>query len=375
MMIKDRKIADMNWEIKRKLFQEELSKRGERLQQYLMSDNSQNRFRPKHMRDAVYNYLKLGGKRLRPAILLFSCGAVGGDEEKALPAALAIELYHTWTLVHDDIIDSDKMRRGGFTVHESFRKKAIKELGYNEDLAKHYGTSIAILAGDEQHGWSISLLSKLFSEHDVDPVVVLYLINDLETQVLNTLIEGETLDIQYSRYPIESLDENLITKMLWKKTGVLYEFSAKAGAMIGLNTHNSNNTLIKAIARFASKCGTAFQLQDDILGVVGDEDKLGKPVGSDITEGKRTTITYYSFKNANERQKEFLSGVLGNDQATEREIKKAIKLLRELGGIDRTKKLAKAYIKSAKKHLEDIPESKYKDLLSIWAEYMIKREF
>ena len=87
--------------------------------------------------------------------------------------------------------------------------------------------------------------------------------------------------------------------MLWKKTGVLYEFSGKAGAMVGLNTADPEHEWVDAISNFAGKCGIAFQLQDDILGIMGDEETLGKPVGSDIREGKRTTIVYHSFKNAN----------------------------------------------------------------------------
>jgi len=366
---------NLTWAKQKEFFENELSRREKRVQKYLMSSSYQNRFLPKHIHDAVYSYIRLGGKRLRPAILLFSCGAVGGDEEKALPAAAAVEVFHTWTLVHDDIIDNDKKRRGGATVHEEFRKKAITEFNYNEDYAKHYGMSLAMLAGDVQQGWAASLLSELYSKYNVDPGVVLYLINDIETSVLNTLVEGETLDIQYSKSSIESLDENLITKMLWKKTGVLYEFSGKAGAMIGLNTNNPNNTLVNAISRFTSRCGTAFQLQDDILGIVGDEEKLGKPVGSDIKEGKRTTIVYYAFKNADKKQKERLECILGNNNATEEEIEEAVDLLRELGGIEHTRALASSYIKDASIYLKDIPESGYKNLLSIWADYMIKREF
>ncbi len=312
---------------------------------------------------------------MRSAVLLLSCGAVGGDEDKALPAAAAVEVYHTWTLVHDDIIDRDEKRRGHLSLHAEFRERATRELGYTETEARHYGISIALLAGDVQQGWSVSLLSELYKEKSIDPRVVLYLIDSLVMKVQSTLVEGEALDIQYSKHPITSLDERLIIDMLWKKTGVLYEFAGEAGAMIGLNSCDSDNELVKELSVFASKCGIAFQLQDDILGIIGDEDLLGKPVGSDIREGKRTTIVYYALNQANDYEKAKLFDILGKEQATTDEVTEAIRLLQRLGGIEYTKDLARSYVNQAIPHLERIPDSRYKELLSMWAEYLITREF
>lgn len=356
------------------LFERELTERKNKIHTYLTSREYRRRFSPKHIYESAYSYINAAGKSLRPAVLLFSCGAVGGDEEKAMPAAAAIEVYHTWTLVHDDLIDKDKKRRGSLTVHEEFRRKAIEDLGYSESDAEHYGVSIAVLAGDVQQSWSVSLLCELYYKCNVDPAIVLYLVNKL-MDVQSTLVDGETLDIQYSKSPIESLNENAIVEMLWKKTGVLYEFAGRAGAMIGLGICDPNHKLVREISTFASKCGIAFQLQDDILGIIGDESLLGKPVGSDIKEGKRTRIVYHAFNNANDKQKDMLLGILGNKQATEEEICEATNLLWQLGGIEHTKNLAKLYVKDALVHLDDIPQSKYKDLLSIWAEYIIEREF
>lgn len=364
----------MDWIEKKEMFVRELSKRGDRVYEYLKSERYQNGFLPGHIRDAVYSYIDSGGKALRPALLLFCCGAVSGDESIALPAACAVEVFHTWTLVHDDVMDRDEKRRGGMTVHEKFRRRAMEEFSYNENDARHYGESIAMLTGDVQHGWSVSLLCEL-SDRGVNPNVTLFLVKDLETRVINSLLEGQTLDIQFSKLPIESLNEDLIVDMLWKKTGALYEYAGKAGAMIGLNEINQDNKLIKSISQFTSGCAVAFQIQDDILGVMGDESKLGKPVGSDIKEGKRTIIACHAFKNADERQKKFLLSVLGNQNATDEEIRESVDLFVELGGIEHAKNLSKQYMENSKNNLEVIPESKYKDLLSIWAEYMIKREF
>ncbi|HIE26921.1 TPA: polyprenyl synthetase family protein [Candidatus Poribacteria bacterium] len=361
--------------MKYKLLFDELDKRKRMVYDYLFARRYSSRFQTKHIHDSVYSYMKLGGKSLRPAVLLFSCGVVGGDEEKAIPAAAAVEVFHTWTLVHDDIIDRDKTRRGGLAVHEEFRQRAIEEFGYDPLEAKHYGISIAMLAGDMQQGWAVSMLTELATQRGIRPEVALYLINDSEMRVLGALIDGEVRDIQFSRQPIDSLDEELILDMLWKKTGALYEFSGKAGAMIGLNTDDPEHELVAAILNFAGKCGIAFQLQDDILGIVGDEETLGKPVGSDIREGKRTTIVYHSFKNSNPLQREFLLSVLGNAQAKKADVQKSTEMLIDLGGIEYTAKLAKSYIQEAIVYLDKLPDSKYKQFLAMWADYMIERTF
>ncbi|PKO23031.1 MAG: hypothetical protein CVU38_06285 [Chloroflexi bacterium HGW-Chloroflexi-1] len=347
----------------------------QRVYEYLASPEYSDRFLPRDIRDAAYSYLNIGGKSLRPAVLLFCCGAVGGDVERALPAAAAVEVYHTWTLIHDDIIDRDSKRRGNPTVHEQFRNKAVKEYGYVEGDAQHYGLSVGILTGDLQQGWATHLLCELYQKQALDPAVVLHLISELKMNVQCTLVEGEMLDIRYAKQPVESLSEQLIVEMLWKKTGVLYEFAGRSGAMIGLGTSDANHELVMALSAFASRCGTAFQLQDDILGIVGNEELLGKPVGSDIREGKRTTIVYYALKEANERQRVKLLSIPGNEQATGEDIAQAVDLLRELGGVERTRDLARLYVTEAMTYLDIVPSSRYKELLSIWAEYMVEREF
>ena len=145
--------------------------------------------------------------------------------------------------------------------------------------------------------------------------------------------------------------------------------------MVGLNMADPDHPLVDTIASFARDCGTAFQLQDDILGIVGDERTLGKPVGSDIREGKRTTIVLQAYRHADEADKDRLNAVLGNVQASEEEIRRAIQLLRHLGGVDYTANLAKTYVARALDRLDNIPPSKYRDLLHFWADFMIQRTF
>ncbi|MGQ9494234.1 MAG: polyprenyl synthetase family protein [Anaerolineae bacterium] len=356
------------------VLEKELEKRREKIYNYLLSQEYVERFSPPHLREAVYSYIRQGGKSLRPALLLFSCGAVGGDEDKAIPAAAAIEVYHTWTLVHDDIIDRDNKRRGALTVHEEWRRKAL-ELDYQNEEAYHYGLSVAILAGDVQHSWAISLLCELYIRYGISPSLVVRLIENLETYVMTALAEGEALDIQFCQSPVESLSEKEIIKMLWGKTGALYEFAARAGAMIGLETEELRHPLVEAIAKFATNCGIAFQLQDDILGVIGNEKLLGKPVGSDLREGKRTIIIHHVFQRADQAQKNKLLKVLGNRFATPEEVHEVTELLKALGGVEYTRDLARALIRQAMEYLQPLPASEYKELLLGWANYMIEREF
>jgi len=353
----------------------ELEKREKQVTSYLCSREFESWFHPEHLKEAIYSYVNRAGKRLRPAVLLISCGAVGGREEDAIPAAAAVEMFHTWTLVHDDLIDNDDKRRGGHTVHAQASLIAKQELQYTDSQAKDYGRDIAILAGDVQQGWAVSLLCDCSLKRNVKPEITLTLIKMLESYVLTTLVSGETLDIQFAKKRIESFEPEQILDMLWRKTGVLYEYSAKAGAMIGLSTTGAQDKRIKALSSFTSKCGTAFQLQDDILGIVGNEKQLGKPIGSDIREGKRTTIIYYAFKKASPQQKTRLENILGKPDATNEEIEEVTQLLEQLGGISETKRLAEKIIQEACLELDVLTDSPYKKLLLAWADFMISRKF
>jgi geranylgeranyl diphosphate synthase type I len=330
-------------------------------------------FRPEALCQAVYSYLLRPAKRFRPGVLFFSCAAVGGREELARLAAASVEVYHTWTLVHDDIIDNDPKRRGMPTVHEEFRLKAL-EWGYPAVEAAELGRNIAILAGDLQHAWSVRLLLdsvKLGVSHRV----VIDLVRRLEDDLTNGLVEGEALDVMYSQYGIADLTERDILRMLELKTGILYEYSAIAGASIGLGQVREENPLIGAIGRFARSCGTAFQLQDDILGITGDEKLLGKAVDSDIREGKRTTIVLHAYQNAGSRDRRFLETYLGNPAASAADVARVKQILTENRGIEYTRKLAGALAEQAVAEIAALPDSRYKQLLLTWSKYVVDREF
>ena len=351
-----------------------VARRRKLLLAYLLQDRFVKRFQPAHIRDAVYSYVKSGGKSLRPAVAMLACGALGGEESAVLPVAAAIEIYHTWTLVHDDVIDKDSTRRGGPTVHTAYADRARQDFGWTEADAEHYGRTIALLTGDVQQAWSWSLLFEAGLEGGVAADVVLALAQELASHVTPLLVEGETLDVQFVGMR-KQISEAEVVDMLWKKTGVLYEFAGRAGAAIALNSADSDIPEALALARFCSLCGTAFQIQDDILGLVGDTEQLGKPVGSDIREGKSTLLTLKALQLANEGQRARFQAILGDAGASAEAIDEIARLMRDLGVIEYAQDISHKYVDEALAHLRPLPDSEYKVLLRSWANYLIQRDF
>ncbi|MDO8671431.1 MAG: polyprenyl synthetase family protein, partial [Dehalococcoidia bacterium] len=239
--------------------------------------------------------------------------------------------------------------------------------------AAHYGVSIAILAGDLLQGWCASLLGDLAAQPGCDPRVALWLVTDLMLDTQARLVAGQTLDIQFEQVPVEDLTESDILTVLSGKTAALFEFCGRAGALIGLNSVDLAHPSVRALASFASLCGLAFQLQDDILGVTGDESKLGKPVGSDIREGKKTLIIHHALRNANASQRTTILKALGSSTASSEDAMRAVASLEQIGSIEYVQAKATAYVRQARESLNVIPASIHKDLLLAWANLMVDR--
>ncbi len=356
-------------------FLDELEQRRQVVDAFLAKPQYQEWFAPQHLHDAAFSYVTRRAKRLRPAVLLFACGAAGGHEQHALPAAAAVELAHTWTLVHDDLIDNDEKRRGGEAVHVEAARRARQEFGYAAGAAAEYGRNISILAGDVQHAWSVAMFLECAANPAIDTGLVVGLLSHFESRTIPQLIAGETLDVQLSGQPLESVTEEQVLSMLRLKTGVLLEFCGAAGAALGCGRPIGQSTLVDAIATFAGECGIAFQLQDDILGIVGDETKLGKPVGSDLREGKRTTVLLHAWRSCSDTERRLLERVLGNTAATDADVEATRNVLVERGGIAYTQQLAEAHVAKANEALGAVPDSDYKALLQAWARFMTNREF
>ena len=330
---------------------EEIASRAKKALKFLF-EMSEKYIHPKSpLRDAALHYPAGGGKGFRPAMLQLTCGAVGGNEEEAIPVAAAVEALHVSSLIHDDFMDNDETRRGQPSVW------------------KHWNPTIAILAGDVLVGLAFRLVSKLKS---VDIQIVNELLSGLALKYTE-LCHGQMLDIAFTEKPIEEITVEEIQRMQYLKTGVLFEFCCVAGAQIGLNT--TTNEWIDAIREYAKKAGTAFQIQDDILGVAASSSQLGKPQFSDIREGKRTLIAVHAYQHASGDQMKILKEYFGNQNATEEQLEMVYEVFKSVGSIDFAKSLAYSMATEALDKLKVLPKSKNREILEEFAMLMINQSF
>lgn len=327
---------------------------------------------PPELKTGATDYFLRGGKRLRPAMMSLCAGAVGGEvmEKEVLPAMVSVELFHTFTLIHDDIIDNDDIRRGGKSVHI-----LVRDMFSGHPRSDEYGKDIAILAGDSLHALSVNTLLNCQDSEYISPSVVLQVVRELDNVCLNDLLCGESVDTRLGLFEKNNLNfTDDILKVIDQKTGALFAYSARAGAMMGLNTTKRDEKRVVSLGEFARLCGLAFQLKDDILGIMSDEKTLGKPIGSDIREGKKTIILCEAYKNATNAEKELLQTVVGVANSSPEKIEEAKSILINRGGVKMAEKLAEEYISQAMTKLDTIEKSKYTDLLSLMAEYMSARK-
>jgi geranylgeranyl diphosphate synthase type I len=299
---------------------------------------------------AARHIIDAGGKRLRPYLTLKSCKLVGGREEDALPTAAALELLHTFTLIHDDIIDEDEKRRGLATVHIQ------------------WGTPIAIVAGDLLFAEVYETITKYTDPRRVSSKRILQVIREISEATI-TICEGQTLDMTFESR--ETISEDEYFKMIQAKTAALFEASARCGAIIG----GAKKSQVKNLGRFGYYAGIAFQLIDDILGLTADEKVLGKPVGSDIREGKRTLIIVHALKHASETQRKIILGTVGNRSASLERIRETISLVSSLGSISYAEEKAREYIKKSKDALTAFPPTEDKEDLINLADIIIARKY
>lgn len=221
---------------------------------------------PGPLREAMNYSLTAGGKRLRPILVLAAAEAVGGDPEAAMPAACAVEMVHTYSLMHDDLpaMDNDDFRRGKPTSHKVF------------------GEATAILAGDALLTHAFYALVQASHAHGVPAERVLAVVADLSVYAgAKGMVGGQVADM-LGEQGITGVEE--LEYIHTHKTGDMIVFSLKAGARIAGATEKQ----LTALERFGYSIGLAFQIQDDILDLTGDEAKLGKPLKSDEEQGKVT---------------------------------------------------------------------------------------
>ena len=303
---------------------------------------------PQDLYKASKHLVEAGGKHIRPFIALESCELVGADTEKALPIAAAVELIHNFTLVHDDIMDQDNRRRGVPTVHVL------------------YGIPLAINAGDMlfAKAYEAALQSPT---KGVPPRKTLRALEVL-TEATVAICEGQAMDMAFEKR--NNVSEQEYMEMIEKKTATLLAASAEVGAIVG----DGSSRQITRLSHAMRASGLAFQIVDDVLGVTADEKVLGKPIGSDVREGKRTLIVYHSLKHGSKRQRSILVEALGNKDATTDKIMETIEVLKSTGSVDYALKRADVLTQKAKKELEKFPSSDARNLLMSLVDYIVARD-
>ncbi len=295
--------------------------------------------------DPAQYILQLGGKRVRPVCVLMGNELFDEINPDAYHVATAIELFHNFSLIHDDIMDKAPLRRGMDTVHTKF------------------GESTALLAGDVMLVQAYDYLNKIKQAYLQK---IIFLFNDTARAVC----EGQQLDMDFEKRTIVSLDEYV--QMITLKTSVLLAASIKLGAILGGAGQGSQQHLYE----FGKNLGIAFQVQDDYLDAFGEPEKFGKLVGGDIIANKKTFLMIHAMEVATEAQKKELELLMNNGLANKEEkVSKVLQVYKDCKVDDWARQLKEKYLQTALQHLEDtavvsVRKKPLKDL----AEFLIQRE-
>ncbi len=283
-----------------------------------------------------------GGKRLRPLLVLFSAKAVGGNFAAAYNASAAVELLHNFTLVHDDIMDNADKRRGKPTLH-------VK-----------YDLSTAILAGDSLLSVAYEYLLK-DCNGNTKPVLAAF------TKGLIEVCEGQSLDKDFETQRSVSLSNYI--EMIEKKTAAMISMCCTIGAELGGGSAKE----IKALAAFGKNIGTAFQIQDDLLDITGNEFEFGKFVGGDLVEGKKTFLFIKALEKARGNDRKKLTEIIKNKGIKRRQINEYRALYEKLGVIGDAQQAIKDYTQKALNSLNILKMNEDKELFTWVADSLINR--
>lgn len=289
---------------------------------------------------ASAHLLAAGGKRLRPAVVMLAADAVKpGSSDELLHAALALEVTHTFTLIHDDIMDDDSLRRGVQTVHTRW------------DLPT------GILAGDVLYSRAFEHICRVNAKDDAKVRAITML-----AKACADICEGQHMDMSFAHRTDVTEPEYL--EMVRMKTGVLYAAAAGIGAVLA----GGSAVQVRALYHFGLKTGVAFQIQDDLIDLVSPAEKSGKDQASDLREGKQTLLMIKAREKGLDLKK--YQKVL-----TPADIKAAIQELTDAGVIDDVKGVAASLVAESNKHLSVLPDSQERQLLMEIGEYFVTRSY
>jgi len=306
----------------------------------------------KEVIEIIEEYTLRGGKRLRPILMIIGYKLYGGkDEKEIIKAASSIELIQSYLLIHDDIIDDSDLRRGKPTLHKIYEKI------YGD---KKFGESMAIIAGD---------LSSVFAQEILDqtnfPMDKKYLAMVKMAEIVEETGYGQVLDVT-SLYRENFGEDELLLLHTYKTAKYTLEGPLIMGAIL------AGGKDFSMITNYSIPVGIAFQLQDDVLGLYGSEEKIGKPVTSDLEEGKKTLLMIKAMEDAGNKEK--ISKILGKKNITIEELELVRKIVKESGALDYTYSRAKDLVHRGIKAIEPINTDE-KLFLKEFADYVIKRNF
>ena len=299
---------------------------------------------PKILYDAAGHLIVNGGKRLRPFMVIKSCQILGGKTSNAMAAASAVEMVHNFTLVHDDIMDNDEMRHGVPTVHKKF------------------GMSVAILAGDVL----FSKAYQIISNSKLSPSAT----NQITSRLAKACVEvceGQIFDIKMAeekRIPTQSE----YIKMIGKKTAALFDVSCAMGAICATNKLQD----ISNLSSFGKNLGIAFQITDDLIGVMGDPKITKKPVGNDLREGKKSLPILMAINAAKGKNKKIILKAFGNPKASKNDLSNAVEVIRSLGIEENVRNQALKYADRAEKALAKYSGQAKTELIDL-LDFVVKR--
>ncbi len=297
---------------------------------------------PVNLYDAAQYILRIGGKRVRPVSVLMAHELFEEINADAFYAANAVELFHNFSLIHDDIMDKAPLRRGMETVHTK------------------YGEDTALLAGDVMLVAAYEEINKIdFSK--LHSILILF------SKTAKEVCEGQQLDMDFEKKEMVAIEEYL--QMITLKTSVLLAASMKMGAIIGGASQGNQNHLYE----FGKNLGIAFQIQDDYLDAFGDPEKFGKQVGGDILTNKKTFLLIHALTVANDKQRADLNSLMQGNVVDK--VAKVLVIYEECKVGEWADALKEKYFNLAMKHLEEtaVMESRKIELKNL-AQYLLQRE-
>jgi geranylgeranyl diphosphate synthase type I len=294
--------------------------------------------------DEVARLVAGGGKRLRPALLVLAYRACGGrSEAAALRLGLAAELLHTYLLIHDDIMDRAGLRRGRATTHAAFAERHLARRHRGD--AAHFGRAVAILAGDLAHTWAVEL-SRPHPAAEGEPEAVARAFDAMCEEV----IAGQYLEMLLPHRE-EPAEEELLRVLRLKSGRYTVERPVELGALLA----GAEPPVADGFRRWGEAAGEAFQLRDDVLGTFGEAAAVGKPVASDLAEGKLTFLVHRALAGAAPEDREWLRAALGRGELAAADLERARRILRESGGLAAVLDMIEERLAGARRALAAIP--------------------